>query len=221
MSDPHPQHYDSDSAQGCLTKQLYSSSDTVGTPQLICLSGLLVKSGLVAVSPSQHLDFLTLACYSPLPTFNGSTGLLPSSSLSYNASLFPQDNSSCLTIPTPVLSPVSCFLPIISSECHEPENAIFGLYLEDDKFSYELVGAMFDASVSEISCPASCSVSLGAGQQAISCSTGVNGMGKAQPMEKVQAMDEDMTSSISGARCSIFWDCSDVHIPLMSWAMGN
>ena len=36
MSDPHPQCYHSDSAQGCLTKQLYlySSSDAVGTLQL-------------------------------------------------------------------------------------------------------------------------------------------------------------------------------------------
>ena len=109
----------------------------------------------------EHLDSSTLACYSALPTFNGST-LLPSSSLLYNASFFPQDNSSSLTVLTPVLFPVSCFPPIISSECYGPENAIFGLYLEDDDFSYELVGAMFDASVSEISWPELDLVSLGA-----------------------------------------------------------
>ena len=33
-SNPHPQCYDSDSAQGHSTEQLYSSSDAVGAPQL-------------------------------------------------------------------------------------------------------------------------------------------------------------------------------------------
>ena len=179
----------------------------------------------------EPLDTPSVACYTAYPAFNASEGSLSSPALSYNPSFFSQDNSSTctrLTVPTPILSPMSCLPPTIACsdlECDESENGIYGLDPEDDEYLYETGGGMFGAKVSEISCPASDSVCFEVDDEQYLAPLRECGMKATEQKQttekKVQAATEDVAAKNSAARGSIFWDCGDVRVPLLSWNTGN
>jgi len=157
-SNPHPQHYDLDSAWGHLTKQLYSfiwcsrcplsliSEDNccISVPvslyplQLTVLSGLLVKSGLIAVFPSQKIKPLLRQSHSLHHTLQTNNYVTPTprwilgtarpNGLFFTCELFSQSVSVSHTLqaptPWPADSDVECSCgqcsPMQSPKLHWP-----------------------------------------------------------------------------------------------------